>query len=287
MNPTIRSTAGWSMVAIAMLVLMTGAWLRCSSPVVLAQGIFWQPDSQHLHPHGVWNEIGVSSLVVQYGSVDQRAWFSNAYQATYDDIPDWKRIGGEPWARRVVMGMAGSFSEDVSRAHVLDLGRMSSLLAQRTPLPASAYYFPVEADPSWTGVGSLGVALESLPRPLWVSIYSRPINPQTLAAWVQTWLPPDVGVMLQDGVGVGDRNPEQAQALFTALQGKLGSRRVIMVAETFHQDKQGDLQAASFSQLVTQLKTYRGDCIYLYDASHLSPWKVWLLKLWFKLEPRG
>lgn len=275
-------------LALVMLVLLAaaGAWLRLSSPVVLAEGIFWQPDQQHLGPHGDWQQIGVESLVVQYGSVDERAWFANAYQQAYADVPDWKRIGGEPWARRIVMGLAGNFDEDASRQRVSDLARMSSLLAQHTPLPASAYYFPVEADPSWKDVGTLGTALNTLPRPLWVSIYSRPITPQALAAWVLTWLPPDVGVMLQDGVGIGDRSPEQAQALFDALQRTLGPGRVIMVAETFHQDAEGNLQSAPLSQLVRQLKTYRGDRVYLYDTSHLSAWKVWSLKLWFKLAPR-
>lgn len=275
-----------SFVTALVLLGAAATWLRDSSPVSLAEGIFWQPDQQHLRPEGIWDQIGVNSLVVQYGSVDQRAWFPNAYQGVYATLPDWKRIGREPWARRVVMGLAGNFEEDSSRRDVRELARMSRLLAQHTPLPASAYYFPVEVDPSWKGVGELRTAMQDLPRPLWISVYSRPISAQALAASVQTWLPPGVGVMLQDGVGVGDRTPEQAQALFRELQRQLGAQRVIMVAETFHQDAAGKLKTAPLSQLVQQLQTYRGDRVYLYDTSHLPAWKVWLLKLHFKFAGR-
>lgn len=237
-----------------------------------------------LRPQGVWNQLGIHTLVIQYGSVGGKAWFRNAYLNPMHQQPDWGRIRRQPWARGVIMGLAGNFSEPTARANMADLARMSALLAQKTPLPVVGYYFPIEADPTWGDVSQLGAALAGLPKPLWVSIYTRqPITPRALTDWLQSWLPDDVGVMLQDGVGVGDRSPKQAQALLRGLQQSLGKQRVAMIAETFSQSADGDLHQASVWRIIEQLEAYRHDRVYLYDLSHLPNWQVWLIKLWFKL----
>ncbi len=57
----------------------------------------------------------------------------------------------------------------------------------------------------------LAALLAPLPRPLWISVYDgRNIGPEALADWLESWLPKDIGVFFQDGVGVYARTPQVA-----------------------------------------------------------------------------
>jgi hypothetical protein len=135
------------------------------------------------------------------------------------------------------------------------------------------YYFPVEIDPTWQGASALAPLLEALPRPLWISVYDNSnIGGATLAAWLDGWLPHDVGVFLQDGCGVYARGPAVAREYADALVARLGKQRVRIIAEAFRPAGNGAFRSATAAELAPQLFAYRGYRTYLFDGPHyVSP----------------
>lgn len=248
-------------------------------PEALAQGIVWQVDDDHLDPHGDWDRLGVTDLLVQWTAVDDLSFLPGtathrksrlAGLAPSEYLPDWARIAGEPWARNVIVGLAGRFDETTARARVARLIAQSKQLASVLP-PAhiDGYYFPVEVDPTWAGARALGPLLEQLPRPLWISVYENSnIGGPALADWLTRWLPPDVGVFLQDGCGVGVRGPAAARAYADALTARRGKERTRIIAEAFRPAQKGAFRPATAAELAPQLLTYRGYRVYLFDGPH-------------------
>lgn len=252
----------------------------CSTPDlgdsrVLAHGVVWQPDSDHLDPHGDWERLGVTDLLVQWTAVDNISFLPTGDVPASGlrgaaRLPDWTRIAREPWARNVIVGLAGYFDETSSRARAAHLVKQSTaLLAVRPAVHIDGYYFPVEIDPTWNDAAALAPLLDELPRPLWVSVYDNSnVGGKALADWLRGWLPRDVGIFFQDGCGVYARGPAAARDYADALAAQRGKQRVRIIAEAFRPAQGGGFRSASAAELVPQLLAYRGFRTYLFDGPH-------------------
>ncbi len=245
-------------------------------------GIFWQPDAQTLRPQGDWHRLGARSLVVQWSQAGEVGFIAGCGTPLADaGLPDWERIAGEPWAHEVILGLAGDYDETRARDAVPALvERSHCVVANPPPVNVVAWYFPVEIDPGWTDAPAMAAQLQALPRPLWVSVYdNHNVGGQALAAWLRGWLPEDVGVLFQDGVGLHTRQPRVALDYLADLRAALGSRRVRLVVEAFRPDPAGGFRAASTEELATQLRAYRGERVYLFEGPHyLDPAAVEALR---------
>ncbi|WP_217478512.1 hypothetical protein [Pararobbsia alpina] len=247
---------------------MTGCSL--STHDLHVDGIAWQPDDATANPSGNWDVLGAQDLLIQWIAVDDTAFISNAGLPPVPHLPDLARIGREPWAKNVILGLAGYQDEKRARANVAKLVEQS-LMISRIPVPLHVvgYYFPVEADPSWTDAPKLAASLQDLPRPLWITVYDQSnIGGKTLADWLATWLPADVGIFFQDGVGVYAREPRLARTYLNALAERFGKDRVRVIAEAFRPAGPGKFRSATPEEMRPQLKAYRGYSVYLFDGPH-------------------
>ncbi|MGN6389959.1 MAG: hypothetical protein ACTHL1_10635 [Burkholderiaceae bacterium] len=238
------------------------------------RGIVWQPDNATARPHGDWERLGAHALLVQWTAVDGLAFVENAGLPTAPVLPDWERIAGEPWARDVILGLAGRFNEAAAREDVAELAALSRRLAALpSPLHVVGWYFPVEVDPTWKSAPRLASLLAPLPRPLWISVYDTAnIGPEPLADWLATWLPEDVGILFQDGVGVYARSAAVARDYAKTLVARFGRKRVKIIAEAFRPAVGGGFRSARVEELAPQLAQYDGFEVFLFDGPHyLNP----------------
>lgn len=290
---------------LLLVALLTGC---ATSPVMLQPvqvvGTVWQPDNATLAARGQWDRLGATQLLVQWTAVGRQGFVAgceavlaaaplpvpvppNAASAPLppppppapplesapaagQTLPDWDRIAAEPWAQSVVLGLAGEFDEATARREVVSLAERSRCLAALpTPLRVAGYYFPVEVDPTWDGARALAPLLRELPRPLWISVYdSANRGPAAMADSLATWLPGDVGVYFQDGVGVYARTPAVALDYVRALQQRLGAGRVRLIAEAFRPRAGGGFRPATADELVPHLQAYAGQQVWLFDGPH-------------------
>jgi hypothetical protein len=254
----------WKALAAAtLLVVLAG----CAVQVPPIEGTVWQVYNENSAPKGDWQRLGASRLLIQWTAVDGIA-FREGTALPSGAIPDWKRIAGEPWATEVILGLAGRFDEKSARADIAQLADTSAMLAKLpTPLNVVGYYFPVEIDPTWSEAPQLTALLNKLPRPLWISVYdSANVGPQELADGLLKWLPPDVGVFFQDGVGVYARDAWVARHYVNVLERSLGKGRVRVIAEAFRPKQGGGFRPATIAELGPQLATYAGLPIYLFEG---------------------
>lgn len=271
------SNRWWALVsryAAILITVTTSVLMGCQSlPTVgtpLIEGVVWQLDNETIDARGNWHEIGARSLLIQWISVDGINFMHDEKGSTTRRQPDWARIGAEPWAQEVILGLAGRFNESAARAEVAGLISDSARLAKLpSPLHVVGWYFPVEVDTSWADAPKLGRLLEQLPRPLWISVYdNRNIGAIDFARWLNTWLPADIGVFFQDGVGVHARTAPVARQYTEALSLMLGAHRVKIIAEAFRPIPQGGFRSATLAELRPQLQAYRGLPVYLFDGPH-------------------
>jgi hypothetical protein len=250
--------------------MLTGCQSLPQDRAPLVEGVVWQLDNETVDACGNWHEIGAKSLLVQWISVDGIDFMHDEKKQTTHRRPDWRRIGSEPWAQSVILGLAGRFDESSARSEVVGLITESARLAKLpTPLHVVGWYFPVEVDSSWAEVSKLGKLLTQLPRPLWISVYdNRNIGATEFARWLTTWLPEDIGVFFQDGVGVEARTAPVARQYAEALSRQLGTARVKVIAEAFRPKPEGGFRRATLDELSNQLSVYRGLPIYLFDGPH-------------------
>ncbi len=82
------------------------------------------------------------------------------------------------------------------------------------------------------------------------------------------WLPADVGVFFQDGVGVHAREARIARQYADVLSLRLGKERVRIIAEAFRPQQGGGFRSATLAELRLQLASYAGLRIYLFDGPH-------------------
>ncbi len=255
------------------VLLMTASGLGgCAGqrPLPPVTGIVWQVDHATSDPVGQWDRLGARELLVQWMVVDDAVFLPGAPGHAAGQGPDWTRIASEPWAAGVIVGLVGRSSEREARADVAGLAMRSAELARVTmPVVVSGWYFPVEVDPSWQGAATLGPLLADLPRPLWLSVYDRQnIGPKAFADWLETWVPQDVGILFQDGVGEHVRSPAVARAYFDTMEQRLGRERVGLIAEAFRPDGNGRFRSATASELRAQLGHYQDARLYLFDGPH-------------------
>ncbi|VWC86980.1 hypothetical protein BCO18175_03125 [Burkholderia contaminans] len=277
-----RSPRAATLAAIgASLAVAACSW---TAHDVHADGIVWQVDNATTNPVGNWQILGIHDLLIQWTVVDDTAFIANTRIQPAAHLPDWERISREPWARNVILGLAGYQDEKRARTHLSTLADQSLEVARASvPLHVAGYYFPVEIDPTWQDAPKLAAILQRLPRPLWVSVYDQTnIGGKTLADWLAAWLPADVGVFFQDGCGVYAREPYVARSYLDELVSKLGKQRVRVIAEAFRPAERGGFRAASAEELSKQLVAYHGYPVYLFDGPHyvsddltraLSTWK--------------
>ncbi|ABS66978.1 conserved hypothetical protein [Xanthobacter versatilis] len=263
---------GATAVAGAGLVGLDLAVRRLGRAPRLMEGIVWQVHGGLLDPRGDWNEIGARSLLVQWLVADGTAFvpLPDLGLPLIADAPNWSRIAREPWAQSIIAGLAGRFKEPDARRDVLALGALSARVARQSlPFTPSGFYFPVEADPTWTGVGQMASAIADIPRPLWVSAYDNSnVGAKAFADWVEGWLPRDVGLFFQDGVGVYSRSPEAARSYAQELSQRLGRGRFRLIAEAFRPAGGDLLRAATVAELLPQLRAYAGFEVFVFDGPH-------------------
>jgi len=233
-------------------------------------GIVWQPDNKTVGIKGDWQKLGARELLVQWTVVDDQAFVPGTGLPNVPVLPDWARIAKEPWAQDVIVGLAGYFSENRSRDNIEQLAAVSERIAKLpTPLHVTGYYFPAEVDPIWTRAKELPALLAKLPRPLWISVYDGAnIGPAATADWLKQWLPDDIGVFFQDGVGVYARTAPVARTYADALRERLGKDRVRIIVEAFRPNYGGGFRSATAAELKPQLAAYDGYPLYLFDGPH-------------------
>ena len=253
-----------ALAATMLLALLAGC---ASVQVPPIEGTVWQVYNENAAPRGDWQRLGARRLLIQWTAVDGIA-FRDGTGMPSGNIPDWQRIAGEPWANEVILGLAGRFDEKGARADIAGLADTSAALAALpTPLNVVGYYFPVEIDPTWSEAPQLTALLNKLPRPLWISVYdSANVGPQELADGLLQWLPKDVGVFFQDGVGVHAREAYVARHYANVLERSLGKGRVRMIAEAFRPKQGGGFRPATIQELGPQLAKYAGLPIYLFEG---------------------
>lgn len=237
------------------------------------EGVVWQVDNDHTEPRGNWEKLGVRRLLVQWTVVDELAFVPGTGLPPGRQMPDWARIAREPWAQEVIVGLAGRFDERSARDNIEQLVELSRRIA-RSPPPVriAGWYFPVEIDPTWMDAARLGPLLRQLPQPLWISVYdSANVGPEELAQSLVEWLPPEVGVFFQDGVGVHAREPYVARHYANVLVRRLGRERVRVIAEAFRPKEGGGFRPATFEELQPQLATYAGFPLYLFEGPRYVP----------------
>lgn len=236
-----------------------------------ADGIIWQPDNALTQPQGQWQTLGVKHLLVQWSVVDGLS-FVETCGNRIPKHPDWNAIANAPWATEIILGLAGRYNETDARNNLDVLFAQSKCIAT-APLPftVKGWYFPVEIDPTWTDAPQLVPYLNQLPRPLWISVYDNSnIGPQALANWLAHWLPDDVGVFFQDGVGLYMREPKVAADYMATLQNTLGKQRVRLIAEAFRPDAKGGFRAANPTELRVQLDHYTPYTTYLFESRYVT-----------------
>lgn len=256
-------------------LLPLASWLLASCTALPGPagpvGMVWQPDAGATRPQGDWQDIGVRKLLVQWSIVDDQALFEGCGAPLMAKAPDWTRIAAEPWAQDIILGLGGRFFENQARARMPELLAQSRCVAALAlPFKVGGWYFPVEIDPTWQDAATLAPILNQLPRPLWVSVYDNSnIGGKMLADWLQRWLPPDVGILFQDGVGLHMRSPAVAAGYMKALQARLGAARVRLIGEAFRPQLGGGFRPASVDELAAQLRAYDGYEVYLFEARYV------------------
>jgi hypothetical protein len=239
-------------------------------------GTVWQPDNATLDPRGNWHRMGASELLVQWVAVDGTAFVPTDAMPVATTLPAWQRIASEPWANQVILGLAGRYDEKSARSDIAGLAQASAQLAKLpTTLNVVGWYFPVEIDPTWAEAAALAPLLAPLPRPLWISVYdSANVGPEALVQGLMKWLPPDVGVFFQDGVGVHARDAVVARHYADVLSTRLGKDRVRVIAEAFRPQVGGGFRSATIGELGPQLAQYASYRVYLFDGPHYLPDKL-------------
>ena len=254
---------------LSLVVLLSTSSLHAKT-TSLIEGIFWQPNRATVNPYGSWDAIGGNTFIIQYAVTDGKSWYKSKNFQSWSNENDWKRIRNEPWSQNFILGLAGSYDEPKGRNSLSELLQQSLVLIEETKgLRPSAYYFPVEVDPTWTNLDDYVRVLNQLPRPLWISVYSADKSSRDISTWLNQWLPQDVNVFFQDGVGVGVRSPKQALRMYKQLKNSLGENRVALISEAFRQRQifSGN-RSATFLELAEQLDTYQGERIYIFDGPH-------------------
>ena len=121
----------------AAVALLAGCASQTVPPI---EGVVWQIDNEHTQPQGDWQKLGVKRLLVQWTVVDDLAFVPGTDVPAGASMPDWPRIAREPWAKEVILGLAGRFDERGARSRLEKLVAQSAKVA-RTPPPVEQTRF--------------------------------------------------------------------------------------------------------------------------------------------------
>jgi hypothetical protein len=266
----VKTISHLRLLAIMSALLPMIAGCSTMAQDVHVDGTVWQPDEQTAYPTGHWDVLGGQNLLVQWTAFDDMSLIDGSTLPLAPYHVDWQRIGQQPWARNVILGLATYPSEPKARTNVAKLVTQSLDIARiPVPLHVTGYYFPVEVDPTWKDVSSFAARLADLPRPLWITVYDQSnIGPVPLADWLQTWLPSDVGVFFQDGCGVYAREPRIARQYLDVLSERFGKQRIRVIAEAFRPAGGETFRPATADEIRPQLLAYTGYSVYLFDGPH-------------------
>ena len=239
-------------------------------------GFMWQLHEKMAEAKGSWDRLGARELILQWVTVDGIAYVPGLKVQPSARMPDWQRIAREPWAERVIVGLSGRMDEQTARRSLPAMLAESLEVSRLTfPFPVSGWYFPAEVDPVWKDAPTvLPPVLNKLPRPLWISVYDgEGIGADEFAKWIGSWLPADVKVLFQDGVGAHGRSVPVARQYADALAAQLGKARVAVMVEAFRPEK-GKFRPATAAELRPQLVAFTGYRLYLFDGPHYVPERV-------------
>ncbi|MBB6100150.1 hypothetical protein HNR42_003620 [Deinobacterium chartae] len=247
-----------------------GALLLLAPPARIFEAVMWQPDCASLRRLTRYDVLGADTLVLQWSRVDDERFERPGCRI------DWAALPERTATPAVILGLHGSVQDPVPQRYP-ELAERSLEAAREVPLRPRAYYAPLELYPG-VPEDRARAYLAALPRPLWVSVYAGPggYGPN-LEAFVQRVVPSDVGVMLQDGVGVGHATPAEAARTARALERLRGRARVMLIVEAFRPFGQRFRSALPW-ELSGQLRAYRGLRTVAFDGGHYLSW-TWVRAL--------
>jgi hypothetical protein len=192
-------------------------------------------------------------------------------------------IAQEPWAQEIIIGLPGIFNESSARSSAASLAALGQQFGQlQFPSNVKGFYFPIEIDPTWIArpdIGQLQGApeilaplWELLPRPLYVSVYyGSGIDGSAAADWLVSFIPSDVNVLFQDGVGAFDVSIPLALQRFNQLKSKFG-KRVEIIAECFRVNPvqpapEGEyFVPATAAEITEQMTAYKKLPVWMFDG---------------------
>jgi hypothetical protein len=264
-------TSGRALSALLLAALLPAADARAAGPALApVRGVIWQLNEDAAPASGAWQKLGAHELLIQWTAADGVAFVPGTGLRESRRMPDWQRIAREPWAERVIVGLSARSDERQARRS-LDAMLSESLTISRLRFPfrVAGWYFPAEVDPTWKEARTaLPPVLDRLPRPLWISAYdAESIGAAEFVDWIASWLPRDVGVLFQDGVGLHVRSPAVARRYAEALAARIGKARMGLIVEAFREDG-GKLRPATAGELRSQLSAYHGFALYLFEGPH-------------------
>ncbi|WP_068084474.1 hypothetical protein [Polycladidibacter stylochi] len=250
-------------------------WLIYLTPKYnLFAGVIWQPDFQTMEglthgqlPYGPWAAAGSKTIMVQFGKV--RSVVARGNQGAEIVWPgklgantSWQTLAAQAGQCNIIVGLSGIYQEAEARENFDHLVQSSLDYIEKNAYLGQpfAWYFPVEIDPSWKDMPNLKKSLSALPRPLWISAYAgikKAQHPRRIARWLLNNLPKDVGVLWQDGVGAHSRTLKNSVKLISALHEKLGTKRLIIITESFRTNHDKTTRPATGAELFDQIATYQ------------------------------
>lgn len=207
-------------------------------------GIFWQTLNANVDYRSRWELLGVTGTMFQWvavgTTVEEMASFlpndlvsiPNKYSKTLN-ISD---VATYPWAEDIIIGLAGFWGESTSRANTALMTTWATEIASLSwPTNVSGYYFPLEIDPTWTDAPTVMQSVFSaLPRPLYVSAYyGNNVNTAEAAAWLASFIPSDVTLLFQDGVGAFNVSVPEAAIRINQLIAAFPANKVEIILEAF------------------------------------------------------
>ena len=255
-----------ALLGLGALLALAALLLALAPPAPLFQAVMWQPDCASARRLSDYRSLGAQVLFVQYLTLD-----ATDFTAAQPCPIDWAALRGKTGAARLIVGLSGlarPAPQDFPRA-----AERSRLLLRRSSLglDSDGFYAPLELYPDVPAKAARAY-LAALPRPLWVSVYASPGGyDDRLVEYVRRAVPPEVGVMVQDGVGAGHATPPQAARVARALMRERGAARVSLIVECFRATAGGRFRMAAPWEIERQLAAYQGIRRVAFDGGHYLP----------------
>ncbi|MFX9765989.1 hypothetical protein ABTP06_20400, partial [Acinetobacter baumannii] len=74
--------------------------------------------------------LGVNTFVPQWSVVESKSWWTNSNLPQWEKAIDIQKIKQQPWAKNLILGLAGEYNEPAARANVVALGEKSAQIIQ-------------------------------------------------------------------------------------------------------------------------------------------------------------